>query len=179
VDWFAQCGRWEIAPRWSCSPEWTWLAGFDPHLASIRTKERFAGDVRADFHLAAQMFQTADGVPRESLSDIRLGLCGDGEHLNAGYTFLVGMEGNAWTALQRNGGIVARNDGFRLPTGAEHNDWTHLTIGKRGSTVTLCCYGQPVLTYDDPDPINGGYVSMGTQQNGIIVPRVTIYGTPQ
>ena len=177
VDWFAQCGRWEIAPRWSCSPEWTWLAGSDPSIASIRTKERFVGDVRADCFVAAQMFEDADGLPRESLSDIRLGLCGDGEHLNAGYTFLVGMEGNTWTALQRDGRIVARDDTFRLPVGAEHNDWTYLTVEKQGSTVRLFCYGQPVLAYDDPEPIGEGYVSMGTQRNGIVVPRVTIYGT--
>ena len=35
--------------------------------------------------------------------------------------------------------------------------------------------GRPVIRYDDPDPLPGGYVGLWTRNSGVLVPRVTIY----
>jgi hypothetical protein len=37
-------------------------------------------------------------------------------------------------------------------------------------------WDREVMSYTDPDPLDSGRVSVGTEQNGITVPRITVYG---
>ena len=128
-----------------------------------------------DNSVGAKMMNTPAGR-KEVLQDFRLGICGKPGYLNAGYYFLIGAKGGQYTALQRNGLIVAEADSFAIPQGSVHNDWLRLGIEKTGGRVSLLCQGQPVLTYDDPDPLPGGGVCIGAYDNGIMVPRVTVHG---
>jgi hypothetical protein len=178
TDWLVQLGTWEVTSRWTCEPQWTWLSGVAPRYAMVQSKWQVEGDVEMDVHVGAKMLQTPAGR-KEVLQELRLGVCGQPGYLNAGYFFLIGSRGGKWTALQRNGLIVAERDDFQLPQASVHNDWLKLGVVKRGGEVSLLCHGQPVLSYTDPDPLPGGTVCIGTYDNGIMVPRVTVYGMGQ
>ncbi|MGQ9731680.1 MAG: hypothetical protein ACUVX8_10460 [Candidatus Zipacnadales bacterium] len=175
ADWLVQRGTWEVTSRWTCSPGWTWMSGLDTRHALVQSKWNVQGDVMLDTYVGAKMMQTPAGR-KEVLQDIRLGICGQPGYLNAGYFFIVGAKGGSWTALQRNGLVVAEASDFVLPQGSVHNDWTRLTVRKVGPEVSLLCQGQPVLTYTDPDPLPGGRVAIGTWDNGVMIPRITVYG---
>ncbi len=175
TDWLVQNGTWEVTSRWTCSPGWTWLSGLDVDHALVQSKWQVQGDVSLDAYVGAKMMNTPAGR-KEVLQDFRLGICGKPGYLNAGYYFLIGAKGGQYTALQRNGLIVAEADSFAIPQGSVHNDWLRLGIEKTGGRVSLLCQGQPVLTYDDPDPLPGGAVCIGAYDNGIMVPRVTVHG---
>ena len=54
-----------------------------------------------------------------------------------------------------------------------------VTLLKRGPVVSVRVWDSEVLRYEDPDPLSGGRIALGTQNNGVIIPRVTIYGCPQ
>jgi hypothetical protein len=175
VDWLVQRGTWEVTSRWTCSPGWTWLSGLDPRHAMIQSKWQVEGDVFLDVYVGPKMMQTPQGR-KEELQDIRLGVCGRPGYLNAGYFLLIGAKGGAWTALQRDGLVVAEAPNFVIPRSSAHNDWLRLSVSKRGNEIALLCQGQPVLTYTDPDPLLGGTVSLGTYDNGLMFPRVTVCG---
>jgi hypothetical protein len=174
-DWLVQRGTWEVTSRWTCSPGWTWLSGLSDRHAMAQSKWDVQGDVLLDTYVGPKMMQTPQGR-KEVLQEIRLGLCGRPGYLNAGYHFLIGAKGGAWTALQRNGLVVAEAPEFVVPQGGVHNDWVQFTVRKRGTEVALLCRGQVVLSYTDPDPLPGGTVSLGAYDNGLMFPRVTVYG---
>lgn len=175
ADWVVQQGTWEVTSRWTCAPGWTWLSGVNTRHAIAQSKYQVEGDVLLDTYVGAKMIATPAGR-KEVLQDIRLGVCGRPGYLNAGYFFLIGAKGGNWTALQRNGLVVAETSDFVIPQGSVHNDWLRLSVRKLGGEITLLCQGQPVLTYTDPNPLPGGTVSLGTYDNGIMFPRVTVYG---
>jgi hypothetical protein len=176
TDWLVQRGAWEVTSRWTCSPGWTWLSGLSPTHAMVQSKWQVEGDVLLDTYVGAKMMNTPAGR-KETLQDLRLGLCGKPGFLNAGYCFLIGAKGGGWTALQRNGLVVAETTGFVVPQGSVHNDWVQFTAAKRGADVALLCRGQPVLSYTDPAPLADGTVSVGAYDNGVMVPRVTVCGS--
>jgi hypothetical protein len=142
----------------------------------VQSKWQVEGDVLLDTYVGAKMMNTPAGR-KETLQDLRLGLCGKPGFLNAGYCFLIGAKGGGWTALQRNGLVVAETTGFVVPQGSVHNDWVQFTAAKRGADVALLCRGQPVLSYTDPAPLADGTVSVGAYDNGVMVPRVTVCGS--
>ncbi|MBM3499577.1 MAG: hypothetical protein FJX74_13030 [Armatimonadetes bacterium] len=174
-DWLVQRGTWEVTSRWTCSPGWTWLSGLSDRHAMVQSKWPVEGDVLVDTFVGPKMMQTAEGR-KEVLNELRLGLCGRTGYLNAGYCFLVGAKGGAWTAIQRDGVVVAETSDFVVPQGGVHNDWVQFSARKRGNEVALLCRGQVVLSYTDPDPLPGGRVSFGAYNNGLMFPRVTVYG---
>jgi hypothetical protein len=174
-DWLMQRGTWEVTSRWTCSPGWTWLSGLSDRHAMAQSKWEVKGDVVLDTYVGPKMMQTAAGR-KEVLQELRLGLCGRPGYLNAGYGFLVGAKGGAWTAIQRNGLVVAETSAFAIPQGGLHNDWVQFTVRKLGNQVALLCRGQVVLSFTDPDPLPGGTVSLGAYDNGLMFPRVTVYG---
>jgi hypothetical protein len=175
TDWLVQMGTWEVTSRWTCEPQWTWLSGVDPRYAMVQSKWQVEGDVLMDTYVGAKMINTPSGR-KEVLQEVRLGICGKPGYLNGGYFFLVGAKGGNWTALQRDGLVVAERSDFQLPQASVHNDWLRLGVAKQGNTVSLLCHGQPVLSYTDPDPLPGGTVCVGTYDNGIMIPRVTVFG---
>jgi hypothetical protein len=174
-DWLVQRGTWEVTSRWTCSPGWTWLSGLDERHAGVQSKWSVEGDVVLDTYVGAKMMNTPAGR-KEVLQDIRLGICGRPGYLNAGYYFVIGAKGGAWTALQRDGLVVAETSDFVVPQGSVHNDWLRLSVSKRGNEIALLCQGQPVLRYTDPNPLPGGPVSLGAYNNGLMFPRVTVSG---
>ncbi len=176
TEWIVHCGEWEVTNRWSCSPGWTWFAGMNGNgLAESSSKLRIAGDLDLSFYVAARMMPRGDGKHYEQLRDIHVGICGGPNGAQDGYLFKVGGHRNQYTSLERKGKQVKRIP-FKIPGVGIHNDWLQLGIRKRGATVQLLHWGHVLMEYTDPNPLNEGSIILGTDHNGIIIPRVTVYG---
>lgn len=183
VDWWIGSGVWDVTNRWSCTPDWSWFGGTSPQpspgdyegKAVIWCKHRFDGDIALDYFTGPKMLKTTRlGGGRERMQDFNAVLCGDGKEIDSGYAFMVGPGGADEVRLLRKGVLVARSDAFLMPhTG--HNRWTYIRAQKQAGTLRLFFEGQLVLQYDDPAPLTGGYCGVWTENNGILVPKITIY----
>ena len=176
TDWFIQSGTWQIASRWSCTPGWTWFSAWDTGEALIRTKAKYSGDTNVQFYVGTKMM-TPPYTP-ESLSDIVCGMCGS-EDPKKGYRFVIQSSSTGGTYLMKDNVIVAKADGYQLSQVAIHNDWTHFVAQKQGNVLSLYWWGRKVMEYNDPAPLTGGYVWLGTINNGLVFPRITIFGHPE
>lgn len=176
VDWRIDSGTWEVTNRWSCSPQWTWLAGWHQKgRAMIRSRWAVRGDQRTDIYVGARMMPRLDRDGHyEELRDLHFGICGDDD--GGGYHIIIGGNRNERSAILRNGEPVVTNTTYRIPQAERHNNWLLVTIIRTGSTVSVSVWGEEIMRYDDPEPLEGGYVSFGTEENGITVPRITTYG---
>lgn len=183
VDWWVGSGDWDVTNRWSCTPDWSWFGGVSKatgdQTACIWNKQEYAGDVVVDYYAGPKML----GGPnvrdffgqqktKERNGDLNCVICGDGLNAKSGYSFIVCPEGGGASIL-RQGVAVASNPNFRLFTRA-HNRWANMRAERHGATVQLFVDGQVVVQYTDANPLPGGYVGVWTQDNGIMVPRVTI-----
>jgi hypothetical protein len=105
--------------------------------------------------------------------DFNVTIAADGRDLSSGYSFLFGGWGNKKTAITRQGKIVAQK-GRDIPTGGIHRRWFYVKVTKRGNTLTYSIDGEPVLTYTDPQPLDGTRLAIWTYDCGIMVSRVRI-----
>lgn len=169
-------GTWDISNRWSCSPQWTWLAGWNQNgEARTVTRQSYVGDQQVDMYIGTKMMPNPTGKGHyEELRDLLFGLCEDGN--GGGYRIVVGKEGGANSTITRDGTVVASNSTWKLPQSERHNNWILVTLSKIGPVVSVKIWGYEVLRYEDPEPLAGGQVALGTVRNGITVPRITIYG---
>ncbi len=176
TDWQVLSGTWEISNRWSCAPQWTWLAGWNQDgEARTMTRQSFEGDQRIDLYVGTKMMPKPGGNGYyEELRDLHFGLCQDGA--GGGYEIVLGGKENTWSALLRNGEPVVTSD-YQIPQTERHNNWLLITLDKRGPTISVRVWGEEVFEYTDEQPIAGGRISVGTEHNGITVPRVTVYGS--
>ncbi|GEM_PF-4034970 len=177
ADWRVESGTWEISNRWSCSPGWTWLAGWNQDGPALtRSRTVFTGDQRADIYVGTKMMPKPSNPKEfyEELRDLHFGVCEDNE--GNGYHVVLGAKNNTWSAILRNGEPVVTNTTWRIPTGELHNNWLLVTLVKTGPTISVRLWDREVMSYTDPEPLDSGRVSVGTQQNGITVPRITTYG---
>lgn len=176
TDWVEHAGTWEVTNRWSCSPQWTWFCGYNGSgPAEVSSKVEVAGDMDLNFYVAPRMMPTGDGKHYEQLRDIHIGICGGPSGAADGYLIKVGGNRNRFTSIERKGTEVKRSN-FTLPQLAIHNDWTQLGVRKRGAAVQLLYWGHVVVEYTDPEPLDSGRISLGTDHNGILIPRLTVYG---
>ncbi len=54
--------------------------------------------------------------------------------------------------------------------------WTPLyRAEKLGAVISLWVGDQQVLSWEDPDPLPGGRLGVWTEDNAVMIPRVTIY----
>jgi hypothetical protein len=174
TDWAAQSGDWKVSSRWSCTPGWAWFAGVNTAgSAMISTRQRYEGDLDIVTYISAKMLP---GLER--LSDLHVGLCANDTAAAGGYHFVIGGEANTTTYLLREGKQVA-NSPFRLSQSGIHNDWLRLTVHKRGSKLSLWAWDDLVMEWDDPQPLSVGHIALGTEKNGVLIPRVTIFGKQQ
>ena len=179
TDWTVQSGTWEITSRWSCTPGWAWFTGLNPTgPAEIMTKQSYQGDQQVVCYVGAKMMPAGEKRYSERLSDVHLAFLVDPAVPGSGYHFVLGGNGNTWTGLRRNGTNVASST-YRLPAAGIHNDWLKLTMRKRGNKIYLWAWDVKVLEYEDPEPLNSGRIAVGTYQNGILVPRITVFGERQ
>ena len=175
TDWIVHSGNWDTTNRWSCSPQWTWYCGYNGSgPAQVSGKVAFKGDMDLSFYVGARMMPRGDGKFYEQLRDVHIGICCGPNGAADGYLLKVSNLGQ-YTVLERKGKEVKRST-FTIPQVTIHNDWLQLGIRKRGATIQLLHWGYPVMEYTDPNPLDEGTVCLGTDRNGILVPRMTVYG---
>ena len=184
VDWRVAAGVWEMTNRWSCSPGWSWFGGRSDEVAAIWNKRKVGGDQSAQMYFAFKMGLNVAKWP-EYPANAALTICGDGTNLGSGYVFIAGAEDNTCSLLMKNGEVVARStkdDAIlpRLTDGKPGNDnvhrrWWYARLDKVGDTITASLDGNPVLTYVDKAPIEGGQTAIWTYNNGLMLARVQLY----
>jgi len=174
VDWRVAAGTWEVTSRWECDPRWSFFSGRGERLAAIWNKRSLHGDVTLDFYVGPKM-ESARGKKYEYVSDMNVVLCGDGQHLTSGYSFIFGGKNNTVTRICRQGLVVAETPNVRIEaSGGIHRRWYHIRAEKRGGRVSLWIDGQEVLRYDDPRPLGDGQAAIWTYNNAIMVARVSL-----
>jgi hypothetical protein len=176
TDWWIGSGTWELAVRWPCTPEWSWLAGESRGVAALWHKRRFMGNQTLDLHVGPRTVAHSENKhPREICRAFNVVLCGDGKNVNSGYSFVVGTERNgSGVTLSRNGKVVAREPAYRIYSDA-HNQWINVRAQKDGNEIRLWVGDQRILDWHDPNPLPGGRLAVWTKDNGIMIPRVTVY----
>ncbi|MBI3830103.1 MAG: PDZ domain-containing protein [Planctomycetes bacterium] len=182
ADWKVESGRWGLLNKWICDPRWSWFGGRSNAVAAIWNKQVFSGDVTVDAHVAVMMER--DDPPYERAGDYNLTLCGDGVHLDSGYTVIFGGGRNYWTRLYRNGKQVAEatdekyrlpSDRIRQPDKPElHQRWFSLRLEKEGNKVSFYRDGEKAFTFTDPEPLGEGRVAFWTVDNGVLLSRCRI-----
>jgi hypothetical protein len=140
----------------------------------VATRQSYAGDLDVTAYFSAKMLKLG-GKMAEKLTDVHFGCCANASSADSGYHFVVGGNDNKQTVLLREGAEVA-SSGFRLPQALIHNDWLRLTIKRRGPEISLWMWDSPLITWTDPQPLPAGRIALGTFKNGVVVPRVSIYG---
>lgn len=176
TDWSVQNGTWEITSRWSCTPGWAWFSGAnDNGFALISTKAAYAGDQDVVMYVAPKMMPAGDKRFTETFGDVYLSICSDGSASGGGYQIAFAGAGSSETVLRRQGEVVAKST-YRLPQSGEHNDWLRVALRKRGPRLTAWVWDVKVLEYDDTAPLDAGRIVIGTRNNGIMIPRVTVFG---
>lgn len=175
TDWQVSAGTWEVASRWACDKRWSWFAGWGNGEFAVWNKHPVEGDVVVDYFVGLKM-EAPGGNEAYRGRDLNTTLCGDGKTPRSGYSFIMGGDGGVKTQLLRSGVVVAETPEMRVPGGyGVHHEWFRVRASRVGSRITLEFEGRPVLSYDDPQPLPGGYVGLWSRDSGILIPRVTIY----
>jgi hypothetical protein len=177
TDWWESAGEWQISARWACDDRWSWLAGWASGDAVIWNKRRVEGDQAVDCWMGTKM-NAPGGSETVRCRDYNMVICGDRENPRSGYSFIIGGDGGVKTQLLRNGQVVAECPDIRVPAGYNvHHSWFRVRMSRIGNVVSCDFERRPVFRYEDPDPLPGGYVGLWTKNSGILVPRVTIWGS--
>ncbi|MCC7493462.1 MAG: hypothetical protein IT204_13995 [Fimbriimonadaceae bacterium] len=171
VDWWVSSGEWDVTNRWSCTPDWSWFGGLARGVASIWLKQPLEGDQVLDFYAGPKMLDSTFGQ-KERVGDFNAVLCGDGKSVDSGYAFVVGPAAGG-AEIRRKGQLVARNDRFRLFTRG-HNRWANVRCERHGPQLLLYVDGQLILEARDAQPLPAGHLGLWTQNNGVMLPRITI-----
>ncbi|MFW6162546.1 MAG: hypothetical protein ACODAJ_07225, partial [Planctomycetota bacterium] len=180
--WRAESGEWLMQNRWTCSPQWSWMGGSSPQAAMLWRKQAFRGDLEVHFFAAFQMRKRDSRIYRPM--DLNLSICADGHNPFSGYTFLYGGWLNTRSALLKGEKVVAQTtkEDLRPPTLLDttpstnylHRKWWHIAIEKHGSTVSCYVDDQLALTYEDPEPLDGGSLCVWTHDNAVMLARTWI-----
>jgi len=124
-----------------------------------------------------------DHFNSERVGDFNATICGNGVGAMSGYAVVIGSK-QGGVRLYREGEQVAANLGYELFVHTDnpvldffrgHNRWYHIEVEKEGATVRVRIENQLVLTWTDPAPLEAGQAAIWTQDNGIMVPRVSVY----
>jgi hypothetical protein len=178
VDWQAARGNWEIAERWTCSPQWSFFSGQND--ASPLLWSRFA--TQGDWTLEAYLASPMDLVRGErSPTDLNITVGGDGVDLASGYSFIFGGAERTVNQIRR-GDAVAWEKPFEMPPGVgdTHQDWFYMRIERRqtpqGVRFRYSVNGRELANYLDPKPLSdGGHIGFWTQNGGLSIARVRLW----
>jgi len=187
TEWHAMSGSWEVMNRWVCTPSWSFFGGRSDDLLAIWGKRRMDGACFLDAQIGVMMFSLRPAVGRyEDMRDVGLTLCGDGRNVASGYAAIIGAEHNTVTALYRNGQLVAStretrallpmdpSSGERGEIDSQHRGWNHAKLTREGRDVWLYLREEPVLHYEDPEPLPGGYAAIWTVDSGLLLAKARL-----
>jgi len=181
-DWITH-GIWQLHPRWTCDPRFNWFSGKNVSgMAELWNKYKFEGDYTVEAFVACMLignFPTGYVAP----INFRVTVGADEMKANRGYTCVYGWIDRPAEIL-RNGVSVAsdnsevdatlHNDFAQARAEHMHRWWVHMKVQKRGSEVRLYVDQKLWLAFNDPEPLNGPFICISTENNGIMVSRVKI-----
>ena len=180
VDWRIYSGKWRMMPRWSCQPRWNWFGGRGPMAVTVWHKDRFLGNTVAEIFAAQPMDSPFDPLYRHP-GTMSLTICGDGQNLDSGYSFIFAGWGNRWTRLLRRDKIVAQTREALLPDNRDdfqyknmHINWRGFRIQKIGSQLACFVNDEEILKWKDPQPLEGKRVAAWTFDNSLLLARARI-----
>jgi len=181
TDWFAGKGVWDVTARWHCDPGWTFLGGTASQNPVLWTKHGYRGDIVLEFFAAIRMEENWRGNPYAYIhpSDINATLCGDGQRLDGGYSFVLAGWRNSRSAILRNGEIVAETPDaiFADPSTRDefHHHWFRVRAEKLGGQIRFWVDGELILEYTDSSPLPGGRVGLWSFHNDLVVARARLW----
>ncbi|MEI6518822.1 MAG: LamG-like jellyroll fold domain-containing protein [bacterium] len=203
VSWRTE-GTWEPAVRWSCSPEWSFLAGWSRENAALWYKWRIEGDQMLDAFVGIKTeYPHETQLYEYRYRDFGMTICGDGQDPKSGYSIVFNpvfarnskmptsqcpLLAERLVELYRNGVKVASVPISPIEHGYYHRWWLNFQLQKQGDNVIVWFrvsypwwYKEerkdpniPVLVYKDPQPLTGGIPAIWTTQNALAVSRVRI-----
>ena len=179
VDWLAE-GTFEATTKWSCDPEWSFLAGYSTGQVALWNKNIVDGDQNFRAFLAIKMeYQGQRFLEKERYRDLSIGICSDGHDPLSGYAGIYGKDGNRMV-LYRAGVEVAslKLEHDEVPNGDDHhNDWFDLTLNKKGNVITFVASiidNYNTLEFVDKEPIESGIPVIFSYNNGISIARASL-----
>lgn len=178
VDWRAARGNWEVAERWTCSPQWSFFAGQNDAAPILWSRFATRGDWTMEAYLATPM-DLARG--ERSPSDLNVTVGGDGVDLSSGYSFIFAGKNRSVNQIRRGDAVVWEKP-FTTPPGAgdTHQDYFYVRIERRqtpqGARFTYSINGRELANYLDTKPLSdGGHIALWTQNGGLSVARVRLW----
>lgn len=181
-DWIST-GAWKLRPRWTCEPQFNWFGGKNMRgHAELWNKHKLNGDYTVEAYIACMLL---GAFPRDYVFPInfRITVGADRMEPGRGYTCTYGFIDRP-TEILRNGLSVASDasevdatlwkDFEHARSEQVHRRWTHLKVQKKGSEIRFYVDRRLWLKFKDDAPLNGPYVSVSTERNGIMVSRVKI-----
>ena len=184
ADWYAQ-GTWMPSIRWSCQPQWSFLAGWSRGDAVLWHKKRFTGDQMIQAFLGMKMDyprQHEEYLYTRYQGPFCVTICGDGKNPRNGYCGIYGAPDASGIPYQR---IILLRNGVEVGSlampkhtwGETHRAWFILSLEKQGQSVTFTVKmrGETyTIPYIDSQPFDGGIPAVWTQDNAVSVARVRI-----
>lgn len=181
-DWITSA-TWELRPRWSCDPKYNWFSGVNKDgEAELWNKHRLEGDYTVEAYVACALLGQ---FPMDYIFPInfRVTVAADEMKPGSGYTCIYGHTDRPAEIL-RNGVSVASEashvdstlwrDFVQARAEHVHRRWFHLRVQKKGNEIRFYVDRKLWLKFEDDQPLNGPYIGISTEKNGIMVSRVKI-----
>jgi hypothetical protein len=187
INWRATTGNWEVASRWKCDPEYTWMLGRQRKgVARLDLKRPVRGDFQLDIHFAVAMSERPAPF-YDFPTNLSLGLSPDPERPTSGYAFAFGGI-DVPSKIRRAGKTVASGAGLVRPDarasgggGGIHSHWFHVRVTRKGRRLTLYGDGEKLCEFTDAKPVAGAdNLSLWTRNgNGVTMARFRLEASQQ
>lgn len=179
VDWYASRGRWEVAERWTCQPQWGFFRGYDNIDPTLWSRFAAQGDFTLEAYLATPMDLTRS---EQSPTDINVTIGADGRDLSSGYSFIFAPKHRAPHYILRGDQLGAKTADI-MPTlnGDQHQDWYYLRIERRSTPQGLrfrwSVNNQEIADYLDDKPLSetAGRIAFWSHNFNLSIARVRLW----
>ncbi len=177
VDWKSARGNWEVAERWTCSPQWSFFAGQSDEFPLLWSRFALRGDWTLEAYVATPMDLTRG---ERSPMDLNISV-GDGKNISSGYSFAFGAQNREKNIIWR-GNSIAVEKPFEMPPGAgeTHQDWFYVRLERRqtigGVHFKWSVNGKTLGEYDDNSPLkNANRLAFWTKNGAMSLARVRLW----
>ncbi len=179
VDWFAGRGRWEVAERWTCQPQWSFFRGYDNIDPTLWSRFAPQGDFTLEAYLATPMDLTRS---EKSPTDINITVGANGRDLGSGYSFIFAPKHQAPHYILRGDGLGTKTSAV-MPglNGNEHQDWYYLRIERRrtpeGLRFRWTVNNQEIADFLDDKPLSdeAGRIAFWSHNFNLSIARVRLW----
>ena len=177
VDWKAARGQWEVAERWTCSPQWSFFAGQNDEFPLLWSRFALRGDWTLEAYLATPMDLTRS---ERSPTDLNISV-GDGKSISSGYSFAFGAQNREKNLIWR-GNQIAVSKPFEMPAGSgeTHQDWFYVRLERRRTALGVrfkwSVNGKVVGEYEDLNEIkSANRLAFWTKNGALSIARVRLW----